>query len=106
MSHAEVCSEVDEFDRATVYRNLVDLADAGLLKRSDVGDHVWRFSVADGTGVHSSDPHAHFVCTRCGSVECLPATAVALRAVQGTPKSLSRQTVEVHVRGVCDTCTV
>jgi len=47
MSHADVAGELAShgLDRATVYRNLMDLADAGLVSRADHGDHVWRFSL-------------------------------------------------------------
>ena len=71
-SHAEVADELVPlgFDKATVFRNLVDLADAGLVIRSELGDHVWRFELRseedpDGGG------HPHFVCVDCGSVTCL-----------------------------------
>lgn len=106
LSHAEVCSRIGDagFDRATIYRNLVDLGDAGLVKRTDVGDHVWRFEVTGDEGEHPNDVHPHFVCTGCGGVACLPEGAVVVRAVRGAPRSLST-TVEVHVRGVCDACS-
>src|SRR5688572_21434610 len=44
-SHAEIVQELSPlgFDRATLYRNLVDLVDAGLVSRTDLGDHLWRF---------------------------------------------------------------
>jgi Fur family transcriptional regulator, ferric uptake regulator len=50
-------------DRATVYRNLRDLSEAGLLLRTDLGDHVWRYVVspADGT----SSPEAWSVSLHC-----------------------------------------
>src|SRR5678815_74677 len=45
MSHGDVADRLatQEWDRATIYRNLTDLAEAGLLRRTDVGDHIWRF---------------------------------------------------------------
>lgn len=106
LSHAEVCSRIGDegFDRATIYRNLVDLGEVGLVKRTDVGDHVWRFELTGDEGEHSSDVHPHFVCTGCGGVACLPEDAVVVRAVSGAPRSLG-DAVEVHVRGVCDACS-
>ena len=93
------------FDRATVYRNLIDLADKGILVRTDLGDHVWRFELRarpEKRG-HGTE-HPHFVCTDCGDVSCLPSVAVRLVATEGAPKSLSRRAVEVHVKGLCDNC--
>ena len=60
MSHAEVHERVtgEGFDRATIYRNLIDLTDAGLVSRSDVGDHVWRFELRGERAAHAA-AHAH-----------------------------------------------
>ena len=106
LSHAEVCERVTlaGMDRATVYRNLMDLADAGLLRRTDI-DHVWRFEwVAREQPPHTGGAHPHFVCSDCGTVACLPASAVSLRAVRGTPRALRYHSVEVRLRGLCDAC--
>ncbi len=104
LTHGEVCEALEErgLDRATVYRNLVDLADAGIARRSDFGDHVWRFELA-----HSSahdDSHVHFVCKSCGAVECLPEDTVEIKSRPGVPRGLSGD-VEVNISGVCDTCS-
>jgi Fur family transcriptional regulator, ferric uptake regulator len=105
VTHAQVYAQVAEMgiDRATVYRNLIDLAEVGLLRRSDLGDHVWRFELARA---HPGPQtvHPHFVCTDCGTVACLPLESVELRAVRNAPKALRRKGLEVQVRGQCDTC--
>lgn len=104
MTHAEVCALLDPlgYDRATIYRNLVDLADVGIARRSDLGDHLWRFELARGE--HAVDAHPHFVCTDCGEVTCLPEEAIAVQPVRGAPRSLKRAKVEIQVRGVCNDC--
>ncbi len=95
LSHAEVFELVaaQGYDRATVYRNLIDLVDVGLAVRRDLGDHVWRFEL--DAARHSGD-HAHFLCAECGTVACLPRGAVKVRGVA--------RVTEVHVRGICDAC--
>ena len=54
MSHGDVADRLatEAWDRATIYRNLTDLAESGLVRRTDVGDHVWRFEAV------SDDPTA------------------------------------------------
>lgn len=101
MSHGDVADRLasQAWDRATIYRNLIDLADAGLLRRTDVGDHVWRF---ESIGEHDG-PHPHFVCTECGTVECLPEIELAVRRAKA-PRAVRQKQVEVHVRGLCDAC--
>lgn len=110
VSHAELADKLasEGFDRATVYRNLIDLAEAGIAIRSDHGDHIWRFELraAAQSGAHSKDAvHPHFVCTECGTVSCLPETAVRIGTGNRIPRSLAERRVEVQVKGTCDTCS-
>jgi Fur family ferric uptake transcriptional regulator len=68
-------------------------------------DHVWRFEfIGAEQPEHAIKDHPHFVCSDCGSVACLPASAVSLRAVRGVPRALRQNAVEVRVRGLCDAC--
>ncbi len=103
MSHAEVAEKLaaGPWDPATIYRNLTDLVEVGLARRTDVGDHIWRFEVVSAT--HDAAGHPHFVCTECGTVECLPVMEFVMPRSK-TPRALKQRKVEVHVRGVCDTC--
>ncbi len=103
VSHAEVCELIADYDRATLYRNLMDLTTAGLVERSDHGDHVWRFELKRDDA-HDTTAHAHFVCQDCGDVSCLPDDVVAVKSTRGLPKSMKKQDVEIVVRGLCDTC--
>lgn len=103
VSHADVCTALPEYDRATLYRNLMDLTGAGLVERSDLGDHVWRFELASHDA-HDATAHAHFVCQECGDVSCLPDDVVAVKKQRGMPRALKRNEVEIVVRGLCDTC--
>src|SRR5215510_14727727 len=68
MSHGDVADLLasQAWDRATIYRNLTDLAEAGLGRRTDVGDHVWRFDAVRAD--HEASEHPYFVCTECGTV--------------------------------------
>ena len=105
LSHAEVAEllQAAAFDRATLYRNLVDLTEAGLLRRVELGDHTWRFEVVT-EGHDGVNGHPHFVCSECGSVSCLP--ELEFRSVNRTslPRSVEAKNVEVQLRGVCDEC--
>lgn len=102
-SHPEITDLLaeDGWDRATLYRNLVDMTEAGLLRRVDLGDHVWRFELASQ---HAHDPaaHPHFLCTACGDVSCLP--ALRLPAGDDLPKALQDGRVSIQLRGLCDAC--
>lgn len=105
MSHNDVAERLasHEWDRATIYRNLTDLASAGLLRRTDVGDHVWRFEAKGGD--HDATAHPHFVCTECGTVACMPELELAMARRAKAPRAVKQRQVEVHVRGRCDACS-
>jgi Fur family ferric uptake transcriptional regulator len=102
-THGEVVAELQALglDRATVYRNLIDLTEAGLLFRSDHGDHAWRF---EASAPHARD-HVHFVCVDCGDVSCLPGVDVSVSGRRGVPRSVQSREVEVQLRGRCDACS-
>jgi len=101
ISHPELFERLgpEGWDRATLYRNLTDLAAVGLLRRVDHGDHVWRYELA------GHDPgHAHFVCTSCGDVACVPDVTVALPAGSAGPRSVAGGRIAVRLHGECDDC--
>lgn len=105
VSHGELCEEMkrDGLDRATIYRNLTDLTDAGIVTRVDLGDHVWRFELRTRDEGHTS-AHPHFVCSDCGSISCLTDSAVKIVRGKRAPRSLGGKHVAVQITAKCDDC--
>jgi Fur family ferric uptake transcriptional regulator len=101
LSHADVADRLisEAIDRATLFRNLNSLVEHGLARRTDLGDHVWRFEAV--TEDHS---HPHFVCTECGAVECMTDAELALPRGRRAPRAVRARQVEIAVRGICDAC--
>lgn len=107
LSHGEVMERLEPqgWDRASIFRVLNDLADAKLLRRIDLGDHLWRFELlADEPQGHAEDEHAHFMCVGCGEVQCLPELSLVVPKSAQVPRSLREDAVQVRVLGRCDTC--
>lgn len=104
MSHGELATHLgaQAWDPATLYRNLVDFAKAGLVRRTDLGDHVWRFELATNEH-HGTSRHPHFVCSECGERQCLPAMELVLPRASA-PRSVRQHRVEIQLRGLCDAC--
>ncbi|MEL6178997.1 MAG: transcriptional repressor [Myxococcota bacterium] len=103
MSHAEVSGALGgQWDRTTIYRNLVDLTEVGILHRSELGDRVWRFEVV--SHAHDTTGHPHFVCIDCGLVECLTGYDLPTAPDGNVPQAVLHGDVEVTLRGQCDTC--
>lgn len=107
VSHSELVELLasEGFDSTTIYRNLKDLTDAGLVSRRDLGDHTWRFELQrPGEAPHARE-HAHFLCEDCGAVACLDTSRVNISAGPGAPRSVGKGGVEIQVKGRCDRCT-
>jgi Fur family ferric uptake transcriptional regulator len=105
VSHAEIVEalEGEAWDRATLYRNLTDLVQAGLARKVELGDRVWRFDGAASETAHDAALHPHFLCTVCGTIACLPDTALTTSDASA-PMAVLKRDVAVQLRGVCDDC--
>ena len=103
MTHADVAAHLNEsgIDKATAFRNLNDMADAGLLRRAELGDHVYRFETIPA-GEEGHDPHPHFLCVDCGSVTCL--NEVRLTASSQRASAEVGDVTEILLRGRCNAC--
>ena len=114
LTHAEVAEALHDlgFDRATIYRNLIELTEAKLAARVELGDHVWRFEAKRAGGGHKGDDHPHFVCTACGEVSCLDDVQVAITPRSGKSRSRTGPSpgktiaavTEVLLKGRCERC--
>lgn len=103
LSHADVADALvpEGYDKSTLYRCLVELADAGLLARLDAGDHAWRFELKGSEDEHGPE-HPHFVCVDCGKVTCLPDVDVKISAQKKS--SPVGDVTEIFLKGHCKEC--
>lgn len=104
LTHADLVEQMAAvgIDQATIYRNLSSLAEAGLLRRSDLGDHAWRFEVRRAGD--SENGHPHFVCIECGDIQCLSGIGLSVPRTRTLPRSVRKKDIELQLRGVCDDC--
>jgi Fur family ferric uptake transcriptional regulator len=104
-SHGDICERLEGLglDRATVYRNLIDLTQAGLVERTDLGDHVWRFELRSESHAHAQK-HPHLVCNQCGEVSCLTDVKVELTVLGGGRRTIDTEALEVQLKGRCESC--
>jgi Fe2+ or Zn2+ uptake regulation protein len=93
----EAVNRVDpRSSKATIYNNLRDLVEAGLVREVAVEGRAARF---DAKGM----PHHHFICDRCGNVEDMEWYDVPIPS----PTALGKRTLrecEVIFRGLCKNC--
>jgi Fur family peroxide stress response transcriptional regulator len=97
---AEISEAVNRVDphssRATIYNNLRDLVEAGLVREVAVEGRAARF---DARGMR----HHHFICERCGKVEDIEWYDVPRPASRSLGKRILRE-CELIFRGLCTKC--
>ena len=102
MTHTEVVDALgqDDWDQATLYRNLVKFTEDGLIRvASQLGGQARYELVRDD---HHDHIHPHFVCNDCGQVECLPATQVTVAESAAWQNAIQNAMVEIV--GICPDC--
>ena len=87
-----VREKIPNVSLGTVYRNLGELCQAGLVHRVSVENSAERFDAR-------TDPHAHFVCHGCG---CVSDVSLEDVTVQHGLDGVSHCKVELY--GTCDQC--
>jgi Fe2+ or Zn2+ uptake regulation protein len=107
LSHGEVAEELgstaireSDWDRATIFRNLVKLCDVGLVRVSSHAGGLTRYEAVRDPG--HEHLHAHFSCNRCGRVECLAGAELPMPTDVGWREAMRE--AEVQVLGTCPTC--
>lgn len=103
LTHADLADRLEAIgvDKTTAFRNLNDLATVGLLRRTELGDHLWRFEAVDPRQQHD-EGHPHFLCVDCGSVTCL--SEVQLTAASRRRSEAVGRITEILLRGHCHGC--
>ncbi len=96
----EIFEAVNRLDprssRATIYNNLRDLVQAGLVREVAVEGRAARF---DARGIL----HHHFICDQCGDVEDMEWYEVPRPSLGSLGKRVLRE-CELIVRGLCAQC--
>jgi Fe2+ or Zn2+ uptake regulation protein len=92
--------------QSSVYRNLVVLEEAGVVRRVVGTDEFARWELTEDLAGH----HHHLVCASCGRVEDVPASAGLERSVAAAAAAITRTTGfrtqhhRLDLVGVCESC--
>ena len=95
--YAAASAEMPTISLKTVYSTLNDLAAMGEIQQLDLGTGSSRFDP-------NTDGHHHLVCTRCGKVRDVYATA-RVRVPDDQLDGFTVDSTEVVLRGLCDLCS-
>ena len=103
MTHADVAKHLTTmgFDQATAYRDLNDLVESGMVRKTEVGDHVWRFELIE-SDKKKNHTHPHFLCLDCGDVSCLKDIKLPKDSLKSNVQI--QKVTEILLRGYCRNC--
>jgi len=87
LCYEEIKNDIS-MDKATFYRNISKFEEEGILNAFESNDKKRYFEV-------KLNPHAHFVCVECNSVECIKDVDIALPGYEIN---------NVIINGKCTTC--
>lgn len=90
--------EYPEVSKATLYRNLSQLAEAGIIKKIDGLETSAHFD-------HNTHLHYHFICEKCGrvfDVDCDVAKDVVKKTEEKTGFKITSH--EIVFKGLCKDC--
>lgn len=104
VAHADVVRQLANLavDYSTIFRALNDLTNVGLLRRLELGDRLWRFEVAISPNLEKVRGHPHFLCERCGRLECIHEDEVQVKILNSCLIDLVS---EVILKGLCLSCS-
>lgn len=90
--------ELPTISLATVYRNLNQLAESGMIRRIDGLDGRVHFD-------HNLNSHYHFICTKCNKVYDVPYDVAPDLADSVTQKTgLIVENYDISFKGICPEC--
>lgn len=103
----EIVALAPDLPQSSVYRNVTNLLDAGVLRRVSGADDHGRIELAEELSGH----HHHLICTNCGTVEDFDAFPELERAVEEATRraahlygyAITEHRLELF--GSCPACT-
>jgi Fur family transcriptional regulator, ferric uptake regulator len=100
MTHLDVTEKLvlEGYEKSTIFRALADMTEVGLVRKMELGDHVWRFERI-GESERDGSAHPHLLCVDCGTIQCLNDNQVELK----TSKSVG-EVHDVLLKGRCRDC--
>ena len=102
----EIREQRPDLPQSSLYRNLVVLEEAGVVRRVVTHDEFARYELGEAFTGH----HHHLVCSRCGLVEDVPASPGLERSVAAAIAGAAEATgfrIDHHrldLVGVCRSC--
>lgn len=95
--YEDILKEYPSISLATIYKNIISLCEADLVKEVKVSLQKQRYEINCGE-------HAHIVCTECGKLEDVEFNTESLRCDAMITRHIKPSFISVTVYGKCNQC--
>ncbi|MES2645396.1 MAG: transcriptional repressor [Bacteroidota bacterium] len=101
--HCDIEQGIPGLDRVTIYRTLQVFSEKGIIHSIPSLDGAVRYALCHSgcEEGHHHDNHVHFVCSACGTTQCLEEVNVPPVIV---PAGYQAKQIEMVITGVCNRC--
>lgn len=101
LSYADLIAYLGtSIDKSTVYRNLAKLEEKRLIHPVENTTGVLKYALGSHNEMDEHQ-HAHFQCTQCHRVFCIPKAEINLRNI---PTDFQVKSASLNVKGLCSNC--
>ena len=106
LSIPQMLASRSDLAQSSVYRNLVVLEDAGVVRRIVTNDEFSRYELAEDLTGH----HHHLICSKCGAVDDFTVSAALEAEIEKVLKRVAKRhefTIDGHrldLIGACSEC--
>lgn len=97
LSARDCHKKLQEMDLATIYRNIKQLVEAGILKEVHINKEEIHYEL-------NENHHQHLICNNCGKVDSIDISSTKLTNLVKTP-DFEIEDVELNIIGKCKDCT-
>lgn len=95
--HSTLTGSIPTLSKTTVYNTLRLLVDQGAAMQLTIDERNVCFDA-------NKEPHAHFLCNRCGKVYDLPLRQTDMETAAEIPENFRTETAALYYRGTCAAC--
>ncbi len=104
MPYSKIQKELNQTDRITLYRTIQTLLEKGIIHKALSNNEDTYYALC-GTSCSTKShdhKHAHFKCTQCDSVSCVPLT----QEISISLPQFKVNHVNIHLTGLCESCYI
>lgn len=92
--HSDLSRQYGSLSKTTIYNTLKQFADCGIIRLIHNNESICADCI--------TEPHGHFICTRCGGVTNVP--YVHIPNIDSLLKGYDIQEAQQYYRGICEAC--